>query len=586
MSWTGTWRRWAGTQDGLAREVPNGPEEARDRRRRRRPRRWRPEAEGLEGRALLSAVAGVDYTLSGYQWANPTRITYSIAPDGVTWDHGINVLNATFNAKFGAGNWERTIAKDLATWESVANINIVPVSDSPLPFDTPGLSQGDPRFGDIRFGGYPFLNDTTTLAQTYYPPPNGLTAAGDVEVNTAIDFNNGSQYDLYSVLLHETGHSLGMAHATNPAEVMYPVYQGVVSGLSPGDIAGIQAIYGPRTADAYQSQGQGLAPGSAIDLTGGLGTTDQVTLGGVSLATIGDTEYFSVVAPDDPGATLQVTAAASNISLLSPQVTVYDTAGHDLGTAANPSAWSDDVSTSVSQVVPGTRYIIAVTGATQDVFAVGAYQLGLAFTGGTAPPASTPSPAPIATPAPSPTTIGPVSPAPAPSSSSDSTITSPTPTPTPVPVTPTVVSTNLGTLGATTLGGLSLTPAGTIDDFHFTAARAGVYQVNATGTSIIVRNAAGTTIASGQGSVMVRVPRARTAYTVEVSPPDGSGTTTTVASYTLTIGPAGAAGPATVRPGRAWLGAGIGAGMLARRQALAARLQLLSRLRAQQIHRG
>ena len=204
----------------------------------------------------------------GTSWPNPSHITYSIAPDGVFWDHGTNNLNATFNAKFGtSGIWERQIALALATWESVANINIVPVADGPYDYNTLGLAQGDPRFGDIRIGGYAFPDTTITLAQTYFPPPNGSTAAGDVELNTAMNYNIGSTYDLYSVVLHETGHSLGLNEAPNPAEVMATDYGGIRTGLQPGDIAGIQAIYGARTLDGYQSQGIGVGLGDPIDLT-------------------------------------------------------------------------------------------------------------------------------------------------------------------------------------------------------------------------------------------------------------------------------------------------------------------------------
>src|SRR4051794_8817552 len=79
--------------------------------------------ECLERRSLLSN-SGYDYALSGFRWSDPSHITYSIAADGVDWVRGVNALNATFNAEFGDGVWQRAIARALATWESVANINI------------------------------------------------------------------------------------------------------------------------------------------------------------------------------------------------------------------------------------------------------------------------------------------------------------------------------------------------------------------------------------------------------------------------------------------------------------------------------
>jgi hypothetical protein len=485
---------------------------------------------------MLSAVAGVDYILSGYQWPNPSSITYSIVPDGVQWDHGITSLNATFNARFGDGPWQRAIAEALATWQSAANLNIAQVSDAGLPFNTPGLAQGDPRFGDIRFAGYAYPNDTTTLARTYFPPPDAGTGSGDDEINTTMSFGIGTDYDLYSVMLHETGLALGLGEVTDPTEVMDGNYNGIRAGLSTGDVAGIQALYGARTADAYQQQGQGLAVSSAIDITPRLSAAHQATLNNLALATIGDTEYFSVVAPAFPGATLEVTAAAGNVSLLSPQVTILDAAGRILDVQGNPGAWSDNVTAQTSQIVPGQRYTIAVTGATHDVFAVGAYQLAVTFGGDpsvvAAPPAATSIPTSAAAPAPAPV------PAPAPAATTGTTAPLSPSTPVvplaPMPSDPsgaTTQPTALGTVSAASIGGLSLGPGTTEHSFSFQTARAGVYRISAPGMAIRVLDGSGNLVGAGDGSVAVRAPRSRATFLIEI----GAASGTPVAPFSLSI---------------------------------------------------
>src|SRR5271157_1832649 len=468
----------------------------------------------LEERTLMSVIPGHDYVLTGESWSNPSHITYSIAPDRVFWDHGFNNLNATFNAKFGtSGIWQRQIALALATWESVANINIVPVSDGPYDYNTLGLAQGDPRFGDIRFGGYTFPDTTITLAQTCFPPPNGSTAAGDVEINTSMNFNIGSTYDLYSVVLHETGHSLGLNEAPNPAEVMAIDYGGLRTGLEPGDIAGIQAIYGARTLDGYQSQGIGIGLGDPIDLSNDLAASNQAVISGVSLSSIGSTEYYSFVAPSYASGTLQVTAAANNISMLSPQVSIYNASGTLLAQASNPSAWSDNVTATAAAVVPGQRYYMAVTGDTGTYFDAGAYQLVVSLPQSSPPNSPAPAPPPVV----------------------------PTPAPTPQP--PPVVSlppatntspqtaTRLGRVIQTTLPNLSFNSGMTVEYFDFQSGAAGAYQLNAPGASIQVFNARGRLIAQGTNQVNVSNSRVGTAFYFKLRP----ATSPPVTSYSLSI---------------------------------------------------
>lgn len=506
---------------------------------RRTRKSLRPVAETLEGRMLL-ATPGYDYLLSGYQWDNPGLITYSIAPDGVFWDHGVNNLNAAFNTRLGDGRWQHEIARALATWASVANLNIAQVGDSALPLNAFGQSEGDPRFGDIRFGGFSFVGTTTKLAQTYAPPPNYGTGSGDVEINTSMSWNINSDFDLYSVMLHETGLALGLDEPPNPSVVMNQVYGGVRSGLTSGDVAGIVALYGPRSADSYQSHGQGIGRSTAVDVSGSLDGWGQTTLSTVSLSRIGDTEYFSVVAP--AGAkSLQVSAIASGVSLLSPKVTVFDASGSQIDTQGDDSRWGDNVTAHVLQVVPGQRYGIEITGATHDVFAVGAYHLQVGFSGiaPAAPPAPVPGP-----PAPAPPSPSPTSPQHAPTSPPFVTPVAPANNGAPPvavvaqdrfePNDAAALATPLGVISSETrISGLTLDSANDVDTFAWGNLRTGIYQVSAPGTTIRVFNGAGRLVAEGTEQVIVSALRPRSRFSVAISSPGGA----PVASYELTITP-------------------------------------------------
>ena len=493
------------------------------------PRRGRRVSlEGLEDRTLL-ATAGVDYVLSRYSWSNPSKITYSIAPDGVYWVSGVNAINSSLDARFGAGVWRREVARALATWQAVANINIVPVSDGPYDSNAAGKSQGDPRFGDIRIGATAFPGDSKTLAQTYYPPPQGATASGDVEINLGISYSIGGQYDLFSVVLHETGHSLGLGHPSNSSVVMRPIYGGTIEGLDDGDVAGIQAIYGPRQPDVYESRGYGASTSLPIDLTSTLVTSQTATASAASLDRIGEVQWFSFVAPSYASGSWQVTASASTSSMLSPKVSIYDDAGNLLGQASDPSKWSADVTAAMSSIVPGRRYYASVTGATDDVFAIGTYNLTVGMSR---------APAPVAPPPSNPITANPIVTPPV--------ATTPSAPPPSTPTGPIYSAsfvlpdrfennnssgsaTRLGRVTQATYSGLTLT-SGDVDFYSFQPGAAGVVQVSAAGTTIQVLNPRGRVIAQGNGSVGVSVPR--NASVLVMVRASGS---SAVASYNLSI---------------------------------------------------
>jgi hypothetical protein len=157
------------------------------------------------------------------RWANP-HITVSFMPIGTRIGPNkcdfvpqLTVVTCAFDA-----------------WAAVTPLTFRFVPDDGLPYGFPGVAQGSPRFGDIRVGGFPWPVGMS-LAQTIGPSPN-TTRGGDIILNTSSPFN-------YLVLLHEIGHALGLGHSANKEDIMYPTI-GHAKGLSAGDIAAIQQLYG------------------------------------------------------------------------------------------------------------------------------------------------------------------------------------------------------------------------------------------------------------------------------------------------------------------------------------------------------
>ena len=457
----------------------------------------------------------------GGQWDNSRPITFSIAPDGQVWDRGTNNVNAVLNAQFGGTSWQKEVAVALQTWAASANLNFVAVPDGPYGWNVQGDAQGDSRFGDIRVAGYAFA--TNPIAQTYGPPPNGWTAGGDVKINTADSFGPTGQYDLQSILIHEVGHSLGLDESPQPAAIMYAYYSGARHDLSSYDVEGIQSIYGPRVADPYQSRGQGVSAASAIDLTGVFNSGDLAVVSGLSLASIGASEYFSITAPNRQGATLQVNAVANGQSLMSPKISVIDAAtGATLAVDAHPDQYGNTSTVFVAGTQANHRYLVVVTGATSDVFSVGNYTLQAGFAGGAsiAPPVVTVVPNPV------PTTPAPVSPP---------VVVPVTPTPTAsLPITTVVndpytantsfaTAANLGSIaGQSLFRNVTLTSGQDLRVFRFQPAQSGLVFVASANTTVLIGDALGRPVASGRGLVGFVAPQAGASYFVVLISPNNA----------------------------------------------------------------
>lgn len=104
---------------------------------------------------------------------------------------------------------------------------------------------------------WPYEGSDNTLALTTvtYNLDTGDIYDADMELNTA-DTNftvsdTNVDFDLLSVVTHESGHFLGLAHSADSSATMFPVYNEHTTNLrnlSADDIAGICAIYPPGPA--------------------------------------------------------------------------------------------------------------------------------------------------------------------------------------------------------------------------------------------------------------------------------------------------------------------------------------------------
>jgi hypothetical protein len=337
-------------------------------------------AERLEDRTVP--------TLFGNPWPDPGRLSYSFAPDGTDVAGAPSRLGVTLGG-LGAGVWQREIARAFQTWASVANLNFSAVADNGKEFGEPGPVQGSEWFGDIRIAARPLSAGELAVANPFTMFSNW---AGEIVLNSDVPFSVGAaagRYDLYTVVLQEVGHALGLDNSPDAGSCMFTRYTTARTGLSACDVAAIQAMYGARSPDRFDATGgtnETLNTADPIsfvtDAAKQLGSTDG-TGGGKpyvaagDLTTLSDVDHYVYTTPSGSN-DFTVSLLTSGLSQLTARVSVYDSSGRLLKSAvATPPDHGKPFELFVSGTRANTQYRIKVEGATQDVFGVGQYKLAV-----------------------------------------------------------------------------------------------------------------------------------------------------------------------------------------------------------------
>lgn len=332
-------------------------------KRRRRGRSRGPHLERLECREVPAAM--------GHAWPIPHALSVSFVPDGTRIGSYASDLQGVAAAAWG-DDWQLQVLSAFQAWTAGAGINFGLTADSGDPLGAQGFVVRSAKFGDIRVAAHPMPLDVVAYAVPF--DPSAGTWSGDLILNSAYASRppGSPDVDLYSVVLHEAGHILGLPDGNDPTSVLFESYNGERRRLSEQDARSARALYGARMPDAYEGPaGNETLDTAAPVVVGPWGPAEGVL---ADLQSASDVDVYRVSIPVE-AERLTIRLVTAGISFLTAAVTVRDSEGRVVGSAVTTDPRAGLVEIAVPGPVAGRDFFVEVRGGSDDSFAVGSYAM-------------------------------------------------------------------------------------------------------------------------------------------------------------------------------------------------------------------
>ncbi len=323
----------------------------------------------------------------GIPWPNAEHLTVSFAPDNTTLISGQpNLLNQTLDSQFSVSAtladspnslWKKSVLQAFEIWSAQSNLNFGIVSDSGSKFGASGQATGDSRFGDIRIGGVELAPNALAVSIPFDPGMAG-TSSGDMIFNTSLNLNQSSD-ELLRIALHEVGHTLGLDSSLNPQSVMSSPL-GSRTTLDDSDILAIQALYGKRNSDKFETRTPNNSSSNATRLkaqTSRNAIVPVVAYGDITSPS--DVDFYSVEVPSKYSGQVTLKLQTGGLSLLNAKISVMDDKGAVIGRSFVQDIGGGSASVVIPSVTPGSKLSVKIEPIANNAFQVGSYGLAASF---------------------------------------------------------------------------------------------------------------------------------------------------------------------------------------------------------------